>query len=369
MPYIVQGEPTYRPRTNFSKIKFDYKYENGLKLKPGSELHERLVSEILMRATQSRKEVSKRFDSWNEVDRTLNVYIPLADDEKALKEEDSTKPISIVFPYTYSTLESLLTYITMAFFQDPIFQYEGVDDDDTIGAMLMELVVKMHCIKNKVPLALHTIFRDCLTYGIGVGIPGWKTVKGKRPIRSKVSSDSEVGGSTQYLVSYEDDVLFEGNELYSISPYMWLPHVACSSNNIQDMEYFGWVEQSNYMKLLSAEGQGNDGLFNVKYLSECSHRRSALSLDPSDRDIKTGVSKNVNEITTNPVDLIKMYVTLIPKEWNLGGSEYPEKWFFCLASDEVIIQCERAEHHHGMYPAAAASSTRAFPLFGVVILK
>jgi hypothetical protein len=50
----------------------------------------------------------------------------------------------------------------MAFFQDPIFQYEGVEDDDVVGAMLLEQVIRIHCIKTKVPLAIHTVLRDSL---------------------------------------------------------------------------------------------------------------------------------------------------------------------------------------------------------------
>ena len=59
--------------------------------------------------------------------------------------------------------------------------------------------------------------------------------------------------------------------------------------------------------------------------------------------------------TTNPVDVINLYVTLIPKEWNLGDGEYPEKWFFRLAADDVIITCQKANYYHGMYPVAVAS--------------
>jgi hypothetical protein len=51
-----------------------------------------------------------------------------------------------------------------------------------------------------------------------------------------------------------------------------------------------------------------------------------------------------------------MYVNLIPSEWELGSSDYPEKWFFKVAADDVIISCHRANHHHGLYPMAVASS-------------
>jgi hypothetical protein len=50
-----------------------------------------------------------------------------------------------------------------------------------------------------------------------------------------------------------------------------------------------------------------------------------------------------------------MYINLIPKDWKLGESEYPEKWFFALSADDVITSCHRANHNHGMYPLAVAS--------------
>jgi hypothetical protein len=46
----------------------------------------------------SRNEMSKRFDSWREIDKTLTTYMPLKDKERELKEKDSSKPVSIVFP-------------------------------------------------------------------------------------------------------------------------------------------------------------------------------------------------------------------------------------------------------------------------------
>jgi hypothetical protein len=173
MPYIVQGEPSYQgDKPDYEKENFDYEYPNDLDLKPGSKFHDTLAAKIYRRAQESRAEMSARYPSWRKMDQVLTTYIPTDDAEKKLKKQDSRKPISIVFPYTYSMLEALLTYMTMAFFQDPIFRYEGVEDSDTIGALLLENVIRLHCIKTKVALSLHTVFRDAFAYGIGVGLPG-----------------------------------------------------------------------------------------------------------------------------------------------------------------------------------------------------
>lgn len=357
MPYIVRGEPDYTGAA-YSHVNYDYDYPSGLNLKPDSDLHKDLVSKIWRRAYSSRLEMSKRFTSWREIDRVLTIYMPLKDKEALLKEKDDTKPVSIIFPYSYSMLEALLTYLTLAFFQEPMFQYEGVEDDDIVGAMLLELVVKMHCIKNKVPLAVHTVLRDALGYGVGIGIPTWEMLYGRKPIRSKIVTQSELGESTTTDVEFVDSLLFEGNALDNVDPYMWLPDPSVSSNNIQKGEFFGWIDRDNYMNLLSDETEPNSGLFNVKYLKEKKDKKSTLSIDQSDRQAKHGGSTDMHRGMsgiTNPVDVLNMYVTLVPKDWELGPGEYPEKWFFRIAADDLIISCERADHHHGMYPAAVAS--------------
>ncbi len=358
MPYIVQGEPSSWSDDIYNNQNFNYDYPHGLDLKPDSDFHIKLRSKIWQRANESRHEISKRFDSWREIDKTLTTYIPLKDKEEQLKKKDPTKPVSVVFPYSYSMLEALLTYLSMAFFQDPMFQYEGVEDDDTIGAMLMELVIRLHCIKTKVPLTVHTVLRDCMSYGVGIAIPGWRTVHGRKPIRSTVITLSGLGEQNTNYTQMVNSLLFEGNDLSNIDPYMWLPDPSVSSANIQDGEFNGWIDRNNYMNLLSEEGETHSGLFNVRYLKFRKDKRSIFALDQSDRSKKYGGSSDLHRSmsnTTNPVDVIKMYINLIPKDWGLTGSETPEKWYFELASDDVVIACERADHNHGMYPISVAS--------------
>jgi hypothetical protein len=358
MPYIVTGEPSSWKDSYYTMNSYDYSYPEGLDLRPGSELHTKLRNAIWQRARASRNEIQKRYSYWREIDRTLTTYVDLTESEKALKESDPTKPVTIVFPYTYSMLEALLTYLSMAFFQEPMFQYEGVEDSDVIGAMLMEMVIKLHCIKNKVVLPIHTVLRDSLCYGIGIAIPEWRQLYGKRPVRSSVVTLSEFGQTTTNNVDMIESLLFEGNALSNIDPYMWLPDPTVSSVDIQKGEYLGWVERSNYMTLLNDESKLNSNLFNVRYLKEKKNRRSVFALDQSDRQTRHGGSSHLTHDmsgTLNPVDIIKMYITLIPKDWELSDSEYPEKWYFELASDDIIIACEKADHNHGLYPIAVAS--------------
>ena len=358
MPYQVTGELGQVTSTDFRDIDHGYNYPDGLDLKPGSEFHNRLKSKILTRARESRNEMAKRFSSWKEQDRVLTTYIPLKDKEKALKEKDTAKPVSIIFPYTYAMLEALLTYLSMAFFQDPIFQYEGTEGDDIKGAMLLELVIRLHCIKTKVPLAVHTVLRNALVYGIGPGATGWERRSGRRPIKSSIIYSGSAGETSDTRVTWIDDLLFEGNRLDPIDPYMWLPDPSVASHDVQSGEFVGWIVRDNLMNMLSEEASAGGRIFNVKYLKKIKNKKSSLSTEQSDRYLKYsggGDPRQATPASTNHVDTIYMYVNLIPKEWKLGTSEYPEKWLFGLSSDEVITEASRTEHAHNLYPVAVAS--------------
>jgi hypothetical protein len=361
MPYIVQGEPTSWKSENYKDDFPEYKakYPEGLDLKPGSDDHDRIRSMIWQKTIEARNSIQKRFDNWREIDRTLTTYVSMSEVDKKVKDKDEAKPVAIVFPYSYSMLESLLTYLCMAFFQDPIFPYEGVEDDDTIGAMLLELVVRLHCIKNKVALNLHTVFRDSLAYGISAAVPGWTRRWGRKPIVSESITGSPLGiQNNRTIVSSEKQILFEGNSLYNIDPYMLLLDPSVSSSDVQRGEFFGWVDRDNYMNLLSQEAEKDSKYFNVKYLKAKTDKRSTLALDTSDRDKRTGSDKESDRVSmqsNHPADTIKMYITLIPKDHKLSLSEYPEKWYFELASDDVVIRCEQADYNHGLYPVGISS--------------
>lgn len=356
MPYIVSGDTTLsKVDSDIYKADYKYRYPERLNLKPGSKLHTKIKDQLISRARDSRNETSKRFDSWRKIDKVLTTYIPLKNKEIQIKEKDSTKPVSIIFPYTYSMLEALLTYLSLAFFQDPMIQYEGVGPEDIQGAMLLELVIKLHCYKSKIPLAVHTALRDSLSYGIGLSTPTWVVNKGRRPIKSSIITQSDMGQSSNQQIEWIDDVIFEGNKLESIDPYMWFPDPSVSSDKVQDGEFVGWMVRDNYMNILSEEQNSPQEMFNAKYLKHIKNRRSTFSVDESDRELKFKKTSPPVISSLSPVDKLYMYVNLIPKDWELGSSEYPEKWMFCLASDEVILQAQKSNLAHGMYPVSVSS--------------
>ena len=354
MPPILNGNTGYSSRGISFDEKYDYTYPDGLDLVPGNAKHDKLRDLIMQRASLSATTMSTRHKAWNDIDFTLTSYIPVDEKEKSVKENDSRKPISIVFPYSYTVLETLLSFYVAAFLQDPIFRYEGVGPHDVVGAILLEKLIAFQCIKNKVGLNLHTQARDAFSYGFGVVTPIWVTEYSKNTTTSK--TPGFLGFGSKEIVTTEDICTFEGNALENIDPYRYLPDVNVPIHEPQKGEYVGWVSSTNLMTLLDNEKNCKDSsIFNVKYLKKLNGTKTNIFVgDSSGRNVKTGLSSvhGVSNNVTNPVDVVKMFVKLIPKDFEIGDSEYPEMWYFEVAADSVIITAKNAGSISDLFPVS-----------------
>ena len=353
---VLQGNPN-GPASTSSYLEKDlgYKYPYELDLRPGSKLHEKLKNEILRRARESHSVVANRVTSWNEIERVMTAYVEPNEEDRIIKEGNSRAPTSIVFPYSYVIMETVLTYLVMAFLNDPILQFKGVSPEDTVGAIMLEKVIQNQCDVFKVGLSLHTFLRDSIVYGIGAAAPAWEKKIGTTIREDKSGFLSYFRGHGTRV--YEEEVIYEGNKLTNIDPYLYLPDPRVPSHRTQDGEFVGWIDLTSRIALMREEKVGEE-LFNVKYLRDGQLKRTSIfTAEESHRNKKTGVSSYSSYDTriSNPVDVIYMFIDLIPKEWELGDSEYPEKWLFGLANDSTIIKTKKLGLAHGMYPIITAS--------------
>lgn len=331
---------------------FDYTYPEDLNLKPGSDQHERLVNMLKQRATESHRVMSRRYSEWERIDKTLRVYVP-----PETEKEDGKDKYEIVVPESHATLDILLTYMSTAFLQDKIWTYNGVSPNDALGAMLMTHVVDHQANHFKAGLALHTQWRDAFSYGFGVCVPHWEREMGtttalkRNGFRSR--EDNLFLLTDVERVRSERKLLYEGNKLKNIDPYTFFPDPNVPIHEIQDAEFVGWLERTNRMKLLNRDRDDGDNVFNARYLQFIEGRSSIQSVDNRSHTERHDQDHYVS--TNNPVDVLWMYVTLIPADWGLGGGDYPEEWLFGLAGDRVIITAQPLGLNHGKKPVSVCA--------------
>jgi len=326
----------------FEDSERDYDYPYGLDLRPNSELHRKIVTNVLARASKAKEAISQRYDKWAELDRTLSVYIP-ADEKTAKREVNKSEPI--IVPYTYAALDTLMTYIVATMLDEPILKYEGVGPEDVVGATMLEHVIKMQSIKGKLALALYTLFRDSIVYGIGPGSVVWE----KKEAYVRRPAPNLFGLFTKKRMVKE--VVFEGSVLRPIDPYSFFPDPDTPIQDIQRAEFVGWIERTTIYDVLSRDKEGE--LFNVKYLYDKKQWKSSLygSTESGRELIKLGDFS----VDSRHADLIYMYINLIPKEWGLSDKKYPEKWLFIVAGDSVVVYAKKLNLDHGMFPVVVGA--------------
>lgn len=367
MPVII-SDNEQRSGHNLVRESGDQKYDYPMRLnlKPDSKLHGDLVAKIMERALESSNVMAKRYKDWKKIDEMLTAYIRPSNEAVRAKQKNKHSPLEIVVPQSYATLEVLLTYMTAALLDDTIFQYEGRSPEDIVGAILLERIVDMQMYHTKSHLALHTAFRDAFAYGFGLVSPAWTeeyTLVSKKMPAPRGILDILVGRQQGFIRQEVEELIFEGNEVVNIDPYLALPDPNVSIDRIQDGEFFGWVDKTNYKNLLTLE-RHNENYFNVRYLDSIKGNSGTSRLykgDSSGRGQRSGISNDDNNtlVSTGRIDVIKMYCDIIPRDWKLPGGpgnrngSYPETWYFEVAGDVVVIRCQRLGLNHGKKPVAA----------------
>jgi len=329
------------------------RYPNGLDFRPQSEVHEHVLGMLLDRVRVSHGAISKRYSDWKEIQDSLTAFIRHDEEEELIKQTDPRKPVSIVIPSSYAVLDTLLTYFVAAFLEDPIFRYVGQGPEDDIGAALMEKVIALHCVQSKVPLALHTMWRDSLSVGIGPVIPGWvrevELRTRRKPKKRYNFTQFRYVETGQFTQEIEEAVAFEGNKLENIDPFMFLPDPNVPVHKAHEGEFVGWMDSDNKYHLMVDE-ETDDELFNVQYLRQLSATSQYYQTSARYRGITDTPVVSRDSQTSNTVHRTTMYVDLVPEEWKLGRERRPELWLFQIAGEGVIIKAKQVRLNHRKKP-------------------
>lgn len=344
---------------NLSEANYGYRYPKGINLKPGSETHNRIISMVNQRVLDSYRHMSTRHKTWKAIDKNLTAYVALDDKEKAVKDYDSRRPVRVIVPQSYATLETLLAYWVTAYLDNPIFRYEGRGPEDEVGSILMELAIAYQTQMAKMGLSLYYQARDAYTYGFGASHPRWIRKTGYRRVEEEQGFFSQLFQGWRKVGNMKKRVpalLYEGNELMNIDPYCYLPDPGAPIDNPQAGAFVGWVRRTNVMTLLSEE-QNSDTHFNAQYLQHVDARSSLVErLDMSGREARFGTTTGIDYTTTSvPADVVYMYINIIPRDMGLGSSPYPEKWYFEIGGDCVVLAAAPENLDHCMFPVGVIS--------------
>lgn len=340
---------------------FDYSYPMGLDFRPGSKLHQRIAKELFARAEQSKAEMSKRYPVWDKITDKLTCYMAPEDmdprDARA-KAKNPRTPVVIV-PQAFAILDTILTYYINAFGDGVLFKYEPVAPEDKPAAKMLEHVVNNQATRSKMLLSMYIQWRDALAYGLGISHIRWHEDFGKTTKRVP----KEIGFDplsrkpiTIEVDSSERIKTYEGSVLDNIHPRNYFPDTSLPCHKFQEGEFLSFISSKSYVTLLNMEQNGGGSYFNVGYLKDTNGALKLKDTAPENQLVHPDDVQESGGTKSSMVDVLHFYWTLIPSDWGLGKSVYPEKWLFEVAGEKrIIIRAQPMNLNHNKYPVAVCA--------------
>lgn len=324
----------------------------------GDSKHGKILSAILDRVTLSENEMSNNFDRYRKAEQKYLLYKKktkqdqAADDQrKAGKDEFTT----IVVPASYALLLTAHTYWCSVFLQRaPIFQYDGRHGEGQNKTRAMESMIQYQVRVGKMVPDFYVWLLDVGRYGVGILGNYWaeEYVIQNEIAEVEVTEAGVPTGKFEKAFQRKKVPGYKGNKVYNILPYDFLPDPRVAMSKLQDGEFCGRKTNISWNDLVKGKADGK--YFNTDkvkgiYATQDTTAQRFMADDGMQPDV-TGMTLTPKGGKQHFVDIIEMTIELVPKDWGLGSSEYPEKWVFTVAGRKVIIGAQPLGMLHDKFP-------------------
>ena len=313
-------------------------------------LHKLVLEHINKRLKTSEEAMSRFYGRWRVSEMKYQAFIDLPDWEKELKrlsdKGEPAKMVSITVPYSFSVLNTIVTYLVHVFCGNtPMFPVSSDKSAYVDSAQYMEQVLQYNCNHTRMIKHLFQFFNDACMYGVGIIRNQWKVEKKLRTSWLETSSLGFGGlsmGPKKWIRSRSKRTVFEGNEVCSIDPFMFFPdpRVPMSEVNTRG-EFVFWKDFLGKHDLLAMQ---HEGVFRyvAKAPSMATDWNSSVGSNLSARGIlslgnaKAGVD-NIYAGRSDVYETTQGTCTIIPAELGLGEEEYPVKYLFTWLDRKSVV--------------------------------
>lgn len=315
------------------------------KIKHGSKLHDKVVEEIWDRFHLSKREMSEMHERWKRAEQAHQLYVPLKDKEQVERGKRRTNGdqvfTKLVIPYSYAMVMAAHTYFSTVFLaRSPILQFMGTGGEDEAQTQAVEAIMDYQVRVGGHMVPYYIWLLDPLKYGVGVLGTHWTTEWHTRSFYEEVE-DTVAGvpieGTKRRVKRVQRLKGYEGSKVYNVRPWDFYPDPRVPLYECHKGEFCGRVVEVGWNTILRGAQDGR--YFNIEELQN----RMASGDPDTSRDqanFESGEGIKIPDATSEGlykqqakgyVRLLEMVVDLIPTEWGLGETAFPEKWVFTLA--------------------------------------
>lgn len=332
-----------------------------LKAPKGSPLHERWRKRLENRIRMGLRGRQPKEAAWTKAENLTLAFIPETDVDSARRNKrDHGTPsyTTIQIPYTYSLLMSAHTYWSSVFFaRSPVHQFTGRHGEGEMQVQAMEALIGYQVDVGRFLVPYYVWLYDAGKYCCGILGHYWE--RKKIQYGELVELQNPDGSVALYQATKEVEG-YTGNCVYNVSPWDFIHDPRVSFKNFQKGEFCAIRARLTWNDVVRRRDAGyyND---NVDLLSDnmtqkagdSSGESASALIRPDFTNIFWEEEDGAGKVKKHPAQLVawEVYVDLIPREWGVGDSAYPQKWCFTISSDyTTIIGASPVGYAHGEFP-------------------
>ena len=266
-------------------------------------------------------------------------------------------------PYTYGVLMASHTYWTTVFMsRAPLMQFTGRHGEGEMQVQALEALMDYQVQVGGMLVPMYIWLLDVGKYGSGVVGHYW-TDEVRQVSEIVEQEEMFMGviatGKTKKAKQTRQVPGYSGNKLFNIRPQDFIPDPRVPFSRFQEGEFAGRYFELGWNQVIRRKQQG----FYTNIDALITKGAGAGNQFDTDRDMgsdQIDIPNNNEDIfgrdihSKNTADILKGYelaVELVPKDWGLGKSDFPEKWMFTLTADfEVVIGAQPLGALHGEFP-------------------
>lgn len=328
-----------------------------------------ILRELRARVEMSYREVSEKHKKWRQAEDEATAFIPEREADRVrreVREGGLPEYTTIKIPYSMAVLMSAHTYLTSVFMsRNPVFQFTGRHGESQQQVQAMEALIGYQAQVGEQFVPLYTWLYDAGKYGFGaIGLWWEQRVEQISRIVSEPELDPILGTPTGKTEKRQETVQIEtytGNRVYNIQPWDLFWDTRFPLRDFQKGEFCGVRFALSWNEMKKREAQGFIIKNALKSIGPGQMRDIYNASDQSESLFRPEATSTTNVVDTyyhsrklDHPELVKgyeVYAEIIPKEWSLGESDYPEKWVFTCSGDfRVLLGASPLGALHAKFP-------------------
>jgi hypothetical protein len=333
----------------------------NVRLPVDSKQHKFILQALLARKTPAKNKIEDRVSDFERHDDLYDCYLADTEDTKLRKQRyQSGEPdyYTVYIPYSYATLLSAHTYWSSVFLgRTPVFQFTGRHGEPQMKVQSVEALMDYQFQVGHMAAPIYQWLHDAPKYGYGILWDYWDEEWVQTSVVEEVPSTffgMPMPGESKKIRKTIRTKGYMGNKIFNVHPSHFWPDWRVPLTDYQRGEFVARMVEYNWNDLVRGETQGRyQNIEEAKKLANGARKNESSYSGGAWQELPKEDREYISHITAvDGATGFEIVIDLIPKDWKLGSSTYPEKWVFEVVDDKIIIAARPYGRYHDEFPVA-----------------